>query len=405
MPTLLQINSSVNVGSTGRIAEQIGQLAIAHGWKSYMAYGRVANQSASHLIRVGNKWNVLVHGIVSLLFDNHCFGSQLATRKLISKIEDIRPDIIHLHNLHGYYLNVDILFRYLEKANIPVVWTLHDCWSYTGHCSYYSNINCQKWQSECNTCPKLKNYPKSLFVDHSKTNFLRKKELFTSMDNLTIVPVSEWLGAEVKKSFLGKRQIRVITNGVDVHSFTPLTDNSRVLRKYNLNNKFILLGVATAWGPRKGWEDYIKLSQMLPNDYQIVMVGVTEKQKTSLPQNIIAINRTENIRELAELYSAANVVLSLSDQESFGLTTVEGFACGTPGIVYNCTASPELITKETGFVVERGDFAALKVATETIQANGKDYYMENCRKRALEFYDSNKQYLKYIELYNTVINN
>lgn len=405
MPTILQINSSANVGSTGRIAEQIGQIAIANGWNSYLAYGRTANQSTSHLIHVGNKLDVFVHGSVSLLFDNHCFGSHFTTRKLISKIENIHPDIIHLHNLHGYYLNIDILFRYLKKVNIPVIWTLHDCWPYTGHCSHYSNIDCQKWRSECNECPKSKNYPKSLFVDHSRTNFLRKKELFTSVDNLTIVPVSEWLGTEVKKSFLGEKQIKVITNGVDIHSFTPVTDSCKILGKYNLSNKFILLGVATAWGPRKGWDDYIKLSQMLPDEYRIVMVGVTEKQKASLPKNIVAIKRTESIHELAKLYSAANVVLSLSDQESFGLTTAEGFACGTPGIVYNCTASPELITKETGFVVERGDFAALTVAIETIKANGKEYYAENCRKRALQFYDSNKQYLKYIELYNTLINN
>lgn len=403
MPRLLQINSSANMGSTGRIAEQIGHLAMDAGWNSYIAYGRSFNPSKSQLIKIGGKMNVYHHGINTLLFDNHGLSSTHATKKLIDRIKTLSPDIIHLHNIHGYYLNYEILFDYLSVLNTPVVFTLHDCWAYTGHCSYYSDIDCQKWQTKCERCPKTHNYPKTLFFDKSSRNYQIKQDCFNSVKDLTLVPVSHWLEEEVKKSFLSKNRIYCILNGVDIEVFHPTNNEKATRKEYGLEEKKVLLGVATAWGPRKGWKDYIRLSQLLPNDYKIVMVGVTDQQAKELTSSILAIKRTESVQKLADLYSVADVVLNLSDEESFGLTTAEGFACGTPSIVYNCTASPELITSETGRVVEKGDTDSLCYAIYTMTSLGKQHYAEKCRERAVEFYDKNKNYKQYIELYKELL--
>lgn len=403
MKKLLQVNSTANSGSTGRIAEQIGQLAINAGWDSYIAYGRSSNVSKSNLVRVGGNTNGFIHFLSNIMLDNHGLTSVKATKAFIERIKAISPDIIHLHNIHGYYINYELLFDYFSAADIPVVWTLHDCWAYTGHCSYYSDIDCQKWQTNCKDCPKKHNYPKSLLLDRSLRNFRKKKACFNTVNNLTLVPVSHWLEEEVKKSFLKENHIRCILNGVDVNRFKPSGCDPSARDQYGLKDKKVLLGVATAWGPRKGWRDYIRLSQELPNDYKIVMVGVTEKQAKELPENILAIRRTESVEQLADLYSMADVVLNLSDEESFGLTSAEGFACGTPSIVYNCTASPELITPNTGIVIEKGDRKALVEAIITITSKGKEYYSYNCRNRAIECYDKNKNYQQYIELYNELL--
>ncbi len=403
MPTILQINPTANSASTGRIAEQIGQLAIDAGWDSYIAYGRTCNTSRSNLIRIGGKKDTFIHGLSSLLFDNHGLSSTCATKTFIKQIKTISPDIIHLHNVHGYYINYEVLFDYLSEVKVPVVWTMHDCWAFTGHCSHYSDINCLKWQGVCDQCPKVHNYPKSLFLDRSKKNFVKKIECFSLLDDLTLVPVSSWLEGELKKSFLKQNKIHTILNGVDINQFRPTNNNDTVRKALGLEGETVLLGVATAWGPRKGWQDYIQLSEILPNGYKIVMVGVTEIQAKELPESILTIRRTESIEQLADLYSMADVVLNLSDEESFGLTTAEGFACGTPSIVYNCTASPELITPETGIVIEKGDIKALVKAINTIASKGKEHYSDNCRNRAVACYDKNKNYQQYIELYKELL--
>lgn len=406
MKTLLQINSVINTGSTGRIAEEIGQKAIAAGWQSYIAYGRENNRpSQSHKIRIGSDWDIRFHGLQTRLLDNHSLGlsSKGATKKLITQIEEIKPDIIHLHNLHGYYLNIEVLFKYLATKDIQIVWTLHDCWSFTGHCTYYDAVGCYKWKTVCHSCPQTKTYPASFLLDRSRKNFLEKSKLFNSVSNLTLVPVSNWLKGEVEKSFLKENHIKRIYNGVDINTFIPLK-NSYVREKYNIGNKFMLIGVAAIWAPRKGLEDYIELSNMLNDDEVIVLVGLSDKQLSQLPSNIIGVIRTENIHELAALYSTSDIVLNLSYEETFGLTTVEGMSCGTPGIVYDKTASPELITNETGFIVEAGNMEQLLNAIETMKKQGKNYYSENCRRRAEEYFNKDDRYQEYLELYEEILN-
>jgi putative colanic acid biosynthesis glycosyltransferase len=376
---------------------------MSKGWGSYIAYGRKSNESASKTIRIGSELAVALHGLLSRLLDRHGLGSIKATKTLLNEIRKINPDIIHLHNIHGYYINYEILFEYLATANIPIVWTLHDCWPLTGHCTHFSNINCIKWKTECHHCPKKKNYPTSLIIDRSRHNYKFKRHHFISLDNLTIVPVSRWLGTIIQESFLAKYPTFIINNGIDTTAFYPVSDCSEIRMKYGITEKFILLGVATAWDAGKGWDDYCKLSQVLSDDYVIVLVGLSKKQKKLLPSNIIGIERTESIKELRELYSTANIVLNLSCQETFGMTTIEGFACGTPGIVYNVTASPELITKETGCIVEPGNIEQVVKAIEIIKSNGKEFYTANCRKRAEKSYNEEVRYSDYFKVYNRLI--
>ena len=399
---LLQINSVVNTGSTGRIAEEIGQTAIATGWKSYIAYGRNDRPSQSELIKIGNDWDIKMHGFQTRLFDRHGLGSRSATKELVGKIKEISPDIIHLHNIHGYYINIEILFNYLQNSNIPVVWTFHDCWPITGHCAHFTFVGCEKWKTHCNNCPQQKNYPSSWIVDRSEKNFQLKKELFTSLPNLTLVPVSNWLSEILKESYLQHYPLNVIHNGINTEVFKPSSD--KVFRiKYSLENKFILLGVATSWGSKKGLYDFIELSKHLNSDYQIVLVGLSRKQIEQLPVNILGIERTESVEELSNLYSEADIVLNLSYEETFGLTTVEGFACGTPGIVYNATASPELIDQSTGLVVEPGDINGLMEAIIQIKQNGKQSYSEACVNRAHRLYKKEDRYQEYIDLYESLL--
>jgi putative colanic acid biosynthesis glycosyltransferase len=405
MPKVLQLNSVLNTGSTGRIVEQLSDFLISKKWESYVAYGRYSNSSNSKSIRIGNDLDIKLHGIQSLLFDNHGLNSSKATKLLLTEIENIKPDIIHLHNLHGYYINYEILFKYLSIANIPVVITMHDCWLLTGHCTFFSDINCIKWKKECNHCPKLKNYPKSFIIDNSKTNYNLKKKLLNAIGNVILVPVSNWLGDIVKESFLNDFKLNVIHNGVDLQSIHPVDSSKRIKTKYSINDKKILLGVATTWDARKGIHDYYKLAELISEDFAIVLVGLSKKQIKNLPENIFGIERTENVYELNELYSAAEIVLNLSYQESFGMTTVEGFASGTPSIVYNCTASPELITSETGLIVEAGNIQQLLDAIEIISKLGKSHYSSNCRKLAETKFDKNNIYDEYFKLYQSLLNN
>lgn len=402
MKKLLQINSVINSGSTGRIAEEIGQTAIAAGWESYIAYGRNERPSSSNLIKIGTDKDVKLHGLQTRLFDRHGLSSRKATSDFIKQIDNIKPDIVHLHNIHGYYINIEVLFHYLKNANVPVVWTFHDCWPITGHCSHFSYVGCEKWKSQCFECPQKSGYPASYFIDRSKKNYILKKKLFNSLSNLTLVTVSQWLSDILKESFLQNIPIKVINNGINTEIF-KFTDSTTFRVNNGIGDKFVLLGVATSWGDKKGLNDYVELSKRLNSDFQIVLVGLTNKQIKQLPDNILGIERTESVEELAVIYSSADIVLNLSYQESFGLTTVEGFSCGTPGIVYNATASPELIDKSTGEIVEPGDIYGLVKAINLIKKNGKEYYSGACVNRAHKLYKKEDRYREYIDLYESLL--
>lgn len=405
MPTLLQINITANWGSTGKIAESIGLAAMKHGWESYIAYGRWSNPSQSHLIKVGNKLDMYMHYIEQRIRDNEGLCSRRSTRKLIRQIEEIKPDVVQLHNIHDHYLNFKILFDYLNQTNIKVVWTLHDFWPITGHCMHFVSVNCNRYQTGCHHCPMLKVYPKSL-MDRSHQNYELKKLLFSANNNLTIVPVSQWVENMSRLSFVKDKPIHVINNGIDTQVFKPtkFLDITRLQDLRNLTDDlFVIISVASEWKFEKGLNDFFDMSTMLSVDEIIVLVGVNDEVIVRLPQNIIGIKRTTNVQDLAALYTRANVVCSFSSAETFGLTIVEGYACGTPAVVYDNTAPPSLITNETGFVVPNKDVKAAYEVIQRIKKIGKSAYANHCIKLAKEKYDKDKCFEEYIRLYESLL--
>ena len=405
MKKLLQINPVLRTNtSTGRIMQEIGELAIQNGWESYIAYsyGRDGVKPCrSKQIPVGNKWDVALHGVVTRLFDAHGLMSQVATQKLVDQIQKIKPDVIHIHNIHGYFLNYQILFDFLSQNDIPVIWTVHDCWLYTGHCYYYTFIGCNKWQTGCGHCPQQRKFPASWLTDRSRQNFIDKKEAFTSVptDRLTIVPVSEWIKGEMKKSFFKDYPFQVIHNGINTEVF-KLSETEEVKSKYGLKGKHILLGVAALWHPEKGVADFLQLASMLHEDEVIVMIGVDEKLQKRLPHNVVGIKRTENIRQMAELYSAATAFVTPTWQDNYPTVNLEAIACGTPVVTYRTGGSVEAVTPETGFIVERGDVDGLLQAVRIIEQRGKASYIEPCRNYALAHFKKEDRYADYIRLYN-----
>lgn len=395
MPKLLQIDTCLNMLSTGRITESIGGLAISKGWDAYIVHGaRYAREgSCMHSIQTVSKWGEYAHFAESLLLDNHALASRKATRRVIEEIKKIKPDVVQMHCIHGYYLNYKILFEYLNTTDIPVVWTFHDCWAFTGHCAHFVTANCNRWKDGgCHNCPLKGDYPKSL-IDCSQRNFELKKRLFTANTNLHIVAVSQWLAGFTKESFLGQKDIRVINNGVDINIFKPYTkDNS---------GKFRMLGVATAWSKDKGLYDFYELRKRLNEDYEIILVGLTSKQVEQLPDGIQGITRTDSAEELAKLYSSANVLVNPTYADSFPTVNMESLACGTPVITYRTGGSPEIIDEKTGVIVEQGDITGLEKAI--IQIKEKSLSAEECRKRAIENYNKDDRFMDYIHLYEELI--
>lgn len=346
---LVQINVVCN-GSTGRIMNQIQEEAQNQGWEVYSFYGR-GNPANDRCIKIGNKLDVLFHVLITRLFNKHGHGSKKATKKLIKQIEEINPDVIQLHNIHGYYIHIKTLFNYLKKCNKKIMWTLHDCWAFTGHCSHFTYPKCDKWKKGCGKCIRRKDYPKSFICDSSKKEYSFKKELFTDIKNLTIVVPSNWLADLVKQSFLKEYEIKVINNGIDLNVFKP-TNTIDVRKKYNIpKDKKIILGVSNIWNESKGLNEFYKLSKTMENDYIIVLVGLKDKQIKKLPDKIVGLTRTDNLEELANLYSIADVLYNPSKEETFSLVTVESIACGTPVIAYNTGAISEIIGEENGICI------------------------------------------------------
>lgn len=400
---LLQINVAANWGSHGRIAEEIGLEAMAQGWESYIAYGRYANPSKSHIVKIGDLFDHCLHGAQSLLLDRHGLASCGPTKKLIREIEQIKPDLIHLHNIHGFYLNYPILFRYLSTVDIPVVWTLHDCWAFTGHCAWPIHGHCDRFQEQCCHCPlQSKGYPKSFLLDRSRSNFKLKKRYFRSLKDLHLVTVSRWLEQQVRLSFMQDMDIRTIYNGLDTEVFRPSgTPPTSVTDGHPL-----VLGVCNAWYDWKGLDDMAALREILPDDYEVMVVGVNEDQMHRLPEGITCIRRTDSVSQLAEIYSQADVFVNPSKVESFGMTTAEALSCGTPSIVYDTSACPEVVDNLTGRVVPLGDVNALaKAVMEICSLPGREAMRQACRERAIRLFNRQDRYKEYLQLYNEVLQN
>lgn len=391
---VLQINSVCGIGSTGRIAADINKVLQSKGYESYIAYGRDKPLNCDHTIRIGTKMETFLHTAKTRIFDRHGFGSRAATLRFIENVKKLNPDIIHLHNIHGYYLNIEVLFSFLKEFEKKVIWTLHDCWPFTGHCSYFEYVQCENWKTGCKKCPQKTGYPASLLLDQSKRNYMEKRSIFTGVKDLTIVTPSEWLAKKVKQSFLSEYPIKVINNGIDLNVFKPIKSDFR--RKYQLNNKFIILGVASIWGERKGYRYFIELAKRLENDEVIVLVGLTSKQINQLPTNIVGIQKTNSVYELAEIYSSADVFVNPTLEDNFPTTNLEALATGTPVITFNTGGSVESIDSGCGIIVEKGNINKLSQAIKVIKS--ADISERNCIERS-KLYEKTNMFNEYLETY------
>lgn len=395
---IMQINSFFSVGGPPRIVNGIYDILIENGHECKIASAREKLYAPDDSIRIGNSYDAYINAIKARTFDDEGLSAKRATKELIHKIKKYNPDVIHLHNLHGYYINIEILFDYLKSAGKPVVWTLHDCWSFTGHCAHFDLIKCEKWKTGCYECPQKKEYPSSFLMNQAKRNYLRKKAAFQGVEKLTIVTPSQWLADLAKESYLGCYPVKVIHNGIDLNTFKPVS--SDLPEKYGVGDKKIILGVAQNWAEKKGFEDFIRLSEVLDDQYAIVMIGLTEDLISKLPKSVIGISRTSNIEEMVKWYTCAQAFVNMTYQDTFPTVNIEALSCGTPVITYNTGGSPEAIDPTCGMVVEQGDIAGIK---EAVLRQAKDQSIEQqCIRRAKQF-DRTQKYKEYIELYRSMM--
>lgn len=363
---ILIINETCGTGSHGRLCKEAADKYKADGHEVKIGYGRsgkIPQDCMEYAVRIGNSIDVYEHALYTRLTDKHGFASRKATRKFLKWAESYDPDLIWLHNLHGYYVNIELLFHWIKShPEKEIRWTLHDCWAFTGHCVHFLVPGCGRWRAGCCRCPEKKQYPKSIFFDNSKENYRRKRALFCNVKNMSLFVPSLWLKEQVEKSFLGNYPIKVVRNKIDTNIFKNTESDLR--DRLNLRNKYVVLGVASRWTERKGYGDFIKLAQLLDSRYQIIMVGVTKKQMKGLPENIIGIERTESGRELAQYYSMSDVFVNLTYEENYPTVNLEAEACGTPVITYDTGGCRETIKLNSSRPVKTGQ---AKVAAQEIQ--------------------------------------
>lgn len=396
---ILQINTICKTASTGRITTDLYRLLEENGHECCIAYGRGNAPKELHTLRIGSKVGVYLHALYTRITDRTAFASKRATRKLIRQIKEYQPDLIHLHNLHGYYIHLKLLFDYLKEAQIPVVWTLHDCWTFTGHCCYFDYARCDKWKTGCQHCSQKKEYPKSLFLDGSSRNYKIKGSIITSCPKLVLVTPSRWLQGLITQSYLKNIPNVIIPSGIDLTVFKPTQSNIR--SRYGLDHCFLILGVANGFTKFKGLEYFNLLADFLPANYRIMLVGVKESQHNDFSNKIILLPKTDHVEELAQYYTAADVFVNPTLQEAQGLTNIEALACGTGVITFNSGGSSECILPDCGNVVPRYDFEGLRKTV--IDACEHPFDPEACRRRA-EFYNKDKLFYEYIKLYKIMTN-
>lgn len=354
---ILLINSICGRQSTGRIVSDIQAEIINSGNECIIAYGERKSLKVEGNYHIGTEFDRYYHAAMSRIFDCQGQCSKKATRKLIEFIQRYKPDLINIHNIHGYYLNYEILFSFLKDYDKPIVWTLHDCWAFTGHCSHFDYIKCDRWKRGCNQCPQKREYPASLLFDSSKNNYKRKKNCFTQIKKMVIVTPSFWLSNLVKDSFLGKYETKVIHNGIDLLHFKPLRTSAENLLK--LEEKKIVLGVASIWSKKKGIYDLVELQNELGNEYQVVAIGKIPKEIKDIRKKILVIESTDNFDDLAKWYNAAYVFVNPTYEDTFPTVNMEALACGTPVITYQTGGSVEMIKEETGAIIQQGNIRAI----------------------------------------------
>lgn len=389
---ICHINVVYGTGSTGGLVRDLHEACVAIGESKVFA-GRSPIQSKS-VVRVGSLRDTIINGVSCRVFDNDGFSALSNTRKLINTLREEKFDIFHLHNLHGYYVNIELLFDFFKGIDTPVVWTLHDCWSYTGHCAYYDLVSCEKWKSECHTCPNKREYPSSLYLDKSNQNFLRKKRLYDDFDNLTIVTPSHWLSDEVSLSILADKDCNVITNGIHDDFFSR-----KSVKRQERSGKIRILGVAAVWSMRKGIEDFVRLADLAEGELAITLVGVDEKLKKRLPSSITCLPRTHSVNDLIDLYDEADYFFNPTYEETFGLVNAEAQSRGIPVISYNTGGCPETLHPKISYIVEKGGVNEAHKIMSAI--NYCDQDIAELKDFASKF-KSSTMIESYLELYKSV---
>lgn len=393
---IVQINATCGTGSTGKICSAVASLLDQYNVENYIFYSS-GKTSDPHGKKYQSNLNIKLQALYSRLFGNYGFNTVFATKKLLKELDEISPDIVHLHNLHGHNVNLTMLFRYFKRhSEIKIFWTFHDCWAFTGYCTHFTIEKCNKWINGCHNCPQSRRY--SFFVDRSSTLYNRKKELLTGLD-MTIITPSEWLAKLTKPSISGgrERKVKVINNGIDLSVFQPTKSDFR--ERHNIPpEKFVILGVAFDWGFRKGLDVFIELADKLPEDYQIVLIGTNNDVDRQLPNNIISIHRTNNQRELAEIYTAADVFLNPTREENYPTVNMESIACGTPVLTFRTGGCPEIVDESCGCVIDCDDKENL-VSSIIEMRNSNRFQRQACLDRAKAF-NANDRFAEYIKLYD-----
>jgi len=388
---IVQLNVTYGSGSTGKIALSISELLDNENIENYVVYSS-GSCDKSNGIKYATPNSIKIQTVIARVLGNYGFEAKRTTKKLVAHLEKIKPDILHIHNIHSHDCNLEILFKYIKANNIKTYWTFHDCWAFTGYCPYFDMIGCDKWKTECKNCPQKGYY--SWFFDRSNQNFNKKKKLFEGLD-LTIITPSKWLAGLVSHSILKDYPVKVINNGIDLSIFKPTESDFR--EKYNLENKFIVLGVAFGWGIRKGLDVFIELSKKLDDNFKIVLVGTNSEVDKQLPDNIISIHRTNNQQELAEIYTAADLFVNTTREENYPTVNMESLACGTPVITFNTGGCSEMLNETCGVVVPKDDLEALY--SEIVKISKENpYSKENCTKKA-ESFNMHDRFNEYIALY------
>ncbi len=397
---VMQINAVYGVGSTGVIVEDIHNLSLKNGIDSYISYS-TTNKNPDEIKNgyvIGGAMGKKVHALLSRVGGKQAYFSSFATKKLIKHIENIKPDIVHLHNLHSNYVNLNLLLDYLGKKDIATVVTLHDCWFYTGGCFHYTAAGCSKWQESCGNCPKKNQDTPALLKDNSAKILADRKKYFGNIKNLSVVGVSRWMAAEGEKTIFKGRAVSTIYNGIDTAFFVPTPSDFR--KKHNLENKFLILAPANKWLKPINKQTFDFVSQNLPDDSVIVMLGCTDTQKQDLPANVVALDYIKDRDELRKVYSACDVFANCTREESLSLINVEVQSCGTPVVTYANTGVKETVDNKCSFSVENGNEKELFEAILSVKAKGKENFSENCVKWVKENFDRDENYMKYISLYN-----
>lgn len=396
---ILIINLRIGTGSVGRIVSDLYHGVISNGNQCKVAYARggIADIPVTDTYKICSDYEIKIHAGLTRLFGNTAFYFKGSTERFCKWIDEYDPDVIHIHGVYGYYLNMESLFSYFSKSRAVIVSTLHSCWDFTGHCCYFDFVGCEKWKSGCKKCINKSSYPKSSFIDNTKRNYVRKKACYDSLRNCIIVTPSDWLANIAKLSFLGNKDIRVINNGVDTEAFKKTDSLSNIVDR----NIPSILCVANIWDQRKGWEDVKELANICGNNYQLIVVGLSKKQISELPPQTIAITRTESKDELAKLYSSVSVFFNPTYEDNYPTVNLEAASCQTPIVTYNTGGSPEVFNYGNwGIVINKRDYQELFEYASQVYFHKIRFDYTNVSMLSNEI-----MVKKYCELYNELIEN